>query len=39
MHGFEKAMYSCDYVIVLDDDLKLHPGTIATPTTALADLP
>ena len=28
MHGFEKAMYSCDYVIVLDDDLKLHPGTI-----------
>jgi len=28
MHGFERAMRSCDYVIVLDDDIKLHPGTI-----------
>ena len=28
MHGFERAMHSCDYVIVLDDDIKLHPGTI-----------
>ena len=28
MHGFERAMRSCEYVIVLDDDIKLHPGTI-----------
>ena len=28
MHGFERAMRTCDYVIVLDDDIKLHPGTI-----------
>ena len=28
MHGFERAMHSCEYVIVLDDDIKLHPGTI-----------
>ena len=28
MHGFERAMRTCEYVIVLDDDIKLHPGTI-----------
>ena len=28
MHGFERAMRQCEYVIVLDDDIKLHPGTI-----------
>ena len=28
LHGFERAMRTCDYVIVLDDDCKLHPGTI-----------
>ena len=28
MHGFERAMHTCEYVIVLDDDIKLHPGTI-----------
>ena len=28
MHGFERAMQTCEYVIVLDDDIKLHPGTI-----------
>jgi len=28
LHGFERAMRSCEYVIVIDDDIKLHPGTI-----------
>ena len=28
MCGFERAMRSCEYVIVIDDDIKLHPGTI-----------
>ena len=28
IHGFERAMRSCEYVIVIDDDIKLHPGTI-----------
>mmetsp|Transcript_48999 Transcript_48999/g.127904 ORF Transcript_48999/g.127904 Transcript_48999/m.127904 type:complete len:518 (-) Transcript_48999:512-2065(-) len=28
LYGFERAMRSCEYVIVIDDDIKLHPGTI-----------
>jgi len=28
LHGFELAMKSCQYVIVIDDDIQLHPGTI-----------
>ncbi|KAL3927278.1 MAG: hypothetical protein SGPRY_002898 [Prymnesium sp.] len=28
LHGFELAMRSCEYVIVIDDDIQLHPGTI-----------
>jgi hypothetical protein len=28
VYGFERAMHCCEYVIVLDDDIKLHPGTI-----------
>ena len=28
LHGFERAMRLCEYVIVIDDDIKLHPGTI-----------
>ncbi|KAL1504627.1 hypothetical protein AB1Y20_008410 [Prymnesium parvum] len=28
LHGFELAMHSCHYVIVIDDDIQLHPGTI-----------
>ena len=35
MHGFERAMRSCEYVIVLDDDIKLHPGTIRSWVEAL----
>lgn len=28
LYGFERAMRTCSYVIVIDDDIKLHPGTI-----------
>ena len=28
LHGFNLAMRTSEYVIVVDDDIKLHPGTI-----------
>lgn len=37
LHGFQRAMHTCHYVIVIDDDIQLHPGTIRNWVEAMED--